>query len=229
MFSLFKKLFRKRVKDESPEDQLKEIKKDFWAFKKLGAKSPTLREDCDELSNAHGEFGHSLTNPVPVNGVKGSIKYLSRLRCKCGVGLIFHRLGSAASSKTKYPIDVYETVCSNGKHWDILFLHIYHPRRSTFLPKNYSFAKFHPIFSRLPIAFGTNYRTLNFPFSLSNPIIKYLGKDLGRAVATRYERIVKDKSRFQRPADQQSKLKQASDYLSSCITLKSKPKIAKSD
>jgi len=60
---------------------------------------------------------------------------------------MFHRLGSQLVAGIPGSVDAYEVVCLNGKHWDGLCLHMYHPRRSRRLPDGYTFAPFHPVIS----------------------------------------------------------------------------------
>ena len=43
-------------------------------FRQVLAESPS----CDLIPNAFGEFGRTLTNPIPVNGPVGELVYLSR-------------------------------------------------------------------------------------------------------------------------------------------------------
>ena len=43
-------------------------------------------EDCDQITGGYGPFG-GLTNPIPVNGPIGEIKYLGKLRGKAGSAL----------------------------------------------------------------------------------------------------------------------------------------------
>jgi tetratricopeptide (TPR) repeat protein len=189
------KILLKRL-DETLDEQLKEVR-EFMGNMPLG-------EDRDQLSNASGEFGHEHTNPIPVNGLRGEIKYLNRLRCNCGVGLMFHRLGSIVVDGIEGPVDIFETVCLNGKDWDTLFFHFYHPRRSVLIPKGYSFSDFHPVSSKVPIAFGTNQYDENFPFGLSKFIIMQFGedRDQGKAFASKYESFLRDRSKFNKPTTQ---------------------------
>jgi hypothetical protein len=91
--------------------------------------------DCDEISGGSGDFGRSFQNPVPVNGPIGEILYLSNLRTKDRTPIMFHRIGS------KNDADAFETVSLDGKVWDILFLHLYHPRKSRRAPTGYSIAQ----------------------------------------------------------------------------------------
>lgn len=193
MFSFFKKKF----KDESFEDQRSDLEK--FPVELSGKALAGL--DCDSLPNASGEFGRCITNPIPVNGPIGEIKYLNRLMTRDG-GLIVHRLGSCNE------LDVYEVVSMGGEIWDILYFDMYHPRRSTITPSNYSFNKFHEIFTRLAIGYSINSFDQDFPFGLSNHIEKNIGGSLGKTFAERYEGVVKDRTKFVRPIDHIERLKQ---------------------
>lgn len=175
--------FKKRFKDESLDDQKKDIKDMPEALDGL---------ICDTLPNATGEFGRSLSNPIPVNGPIGEIKYLNRLRTTDG-GLLFHRLGSSNT------FDIYEVVSQGGKFWDILYFDMYHPCRSTEIPKGYKFSEFHEIFSRTSIAYGTNRFDRNFPFGLSDMIKERIGGILGLKISEKYKQIIGEKSMFIKP------------------------------
>ena len=191
MFNLFKKKFQ----DESLEDQ----KKDLERFPIELSKECLAGLSCDKLPKATGEFGRCLSNPIPVNGPTGEMKYINKLRSPDG-GLIFHRLGSYGETDV---VDIYETVSIGGKIWDILYLDMYHPRRSTITPRGYGFSKFHEIFSRYDIGYSTNNFDPNFPFGLSKFIEKGLG---GKSGAVRYENFVKDRSKFIKPPEHLEKL-----------------------
>ncbi len=192
MFNFFKKKF----KDESIEDQIKDLER----FPDFLSKESINGLDCNVLPNAKGEFGKVATNPVPVNGPIGEIKYLNRLRTDEG-GLIFHRLGSDGN------IDIYEVVSCGGNVWDILYLDMYHPRRSINIPEGYVFSDFHEIFSRSLIGYGVNSFDSDFPFGLSKPIEDQIGGTLGVRIAKKYEEIVVDRSKFVRPFDHIEKIK----------------------
>lgn len=192
MFNFFKK---KHI-DESLEEQRKDLKKfshDSDNFFPIGI-------ECDELPNTTGEFGRTVTNPIPVNGPIGEIKYLNRLNTEDG-GILFHRLGAINS------IDIFETVSVNGKYWNILYLDMYHPRRSTKVPNGFSFGKFHEVYSRSVIGFYTTKYDPDFPFGLSPHIKQNLGEGLGESFAKRYEAFVQDKSKFVRPQQHIDELK----------------------
>jgi len=193
---------RKKFIDESLEKQKEDLAKSAKDFYTLAANG----KDCDSLFNDKQNFGHNPDNPIPVNGVLGEVKYLNRLRCKYGSGLLYHRLGSVTIDKIEGNIDVYETVCLDGKHWDILYFHFYHPRRSVWLPKGYKFSDFHPIYSQYPIGYGTNNFDSNFPFGLGRHILTHLGEGLGRALIKKYDKIIEDKNQFIRPEKHKVKL-----------------------
>jgi hypothetical protein len=85
----------------------------------------------DSLPNATGPFGREPTNPIPVNGAIGELAYLSRLESLEGCNLLFHRLGAINT------VDVFEVVTIDGRHWDILYLHCYHPSKTKLAPAGF--------------------------------------------------------------------------------------------
>jgi len=187
--------------NESKEEQIKE----------LSTEHPVLRDlavaglDCDYLPSAKGDFGHVSSNSIPVNGLRGTFKYINRLRCKCGVGLLFHRIATTKEEAIEgyNVVDLYETVCLEGKHWDVLFLHFIHPRRSTLAPQGYYFADFHPIFSKLTLAYGTNQHDNTFPFGLG----KFIEEQFKMIpLRQKYEKIIKDKGKFVKPKEHEAML-----------------------
>lgn len=199
---MFLNLFKKKIIDEPREKQKEDLHKESPSLYSLAING----KDCDSLIDSNNRLGHSIENPIPVNGVLGEIKYINRLRCECGAGLMYHRLGTSKNSKIEGNIDIYETVCMEGKHWDILCFHFYHPRRSLWCPAGYTFSKFHPIFSQHPLGYGTNRYDKNFPFGLGQFILLHLGEGLGRTFANKYEEIVKDENKFIRPKEHQKKI-----------------------
>lgn len=218
---MFFNLFKKKFIDESFEDQKKELEEND-PF----SNSPSVNgKSCDSLFNNKEDFGHIANNPIPVNGVIGEMKYLNRLRCECGVGLMYHRLGSIGVDGINAPVDIYETVCINGKHWDILYLHLYYPRRSTWLPTGYKFSDFHPIFCKFAIGYGINSYDRDFPFGLGE---KYMGtgmKRFDKRVVENYENIISDRNKFIKPEDYIKKCSEKFGKKKSGSFLKNKQKI----
>lgn len=96
-------------------------------FRRTLTESPS----CDRIPNAFGEFGRIPTNPIPVNGPVGELIYLSRLETSDGVAIAFHRLGALDE------VDVFEVVSEDGRHWDVLYLSLYFPRKSKHVPSGY--------------------------------------------------------------------------------------------
>ena len=194
---------------ESVEKQKEDLKRESPLLCSLALKG----KDCDSLIDDNVEFGHSINNPIPANGILGEMKYINRLRCKCGVGLMYHRIGSIENDKIEGNVDVYETVCLEGKHWDILYLHLYHPRRSLWIPSGYNFSKFHPIFSTMAVGYGTNHYDKDFPFGLGPIILLQLGEEFGPAFVKKFENMIKDKDKFIRPEKQKQILQQINLHL----------------
>ncbi len=94
--------------------------------------------DVDVLPNGTGDFGRDANNPIPVMGPQGEAIYLSRLvmlETECRV--TFHRLGSVPSEVTEDIIDVFQVVGLDGKYEDTLYLDMYHPRLSEYVPEGY--------------------------------------------------------------------------------------------
>jgi hypothetical protein len=89
----------------------------------------------DKAPNGTGPFGFTETNPIPVNGPIGQLAYLSKLETQSGQRILFHRLGAIDT------VDVFEAVTFNGSDWFILFVDLYHPRRSRLTPDGFRFTK----------------------------------------------------------------------------------------
>lgn len=89
----------------------------------------------DKDPNGTGAFGFTETNPIPVNGPIGQLAYLSKLETQSGQRILFHRLGAIGK------VDVFEAVSFNGAEWFILFVDLYHSRRSRLTPDGFRFTK----------------------------------------------------------------------------------------
>ena len=82
----------------------------------------------DRHHGREGEFGRSLTNPAPTNGPIGSISYLSNLVATSGHRIVFHRINTLDG------IDVYEYASLAGDDWGLVFVDMYHSRKSKLAP-----------------------------------------------------------------------------------------------
>ena len=89
----------------------------------------------DKDPNGSGPFGFTETNPIPVNGPIGQLAYLSRLETQSGLRILFHRIGAINT------VDVFEAVTFDVSDWFILFVDLYHPRRSRLTPDGFRFTK----------------------------------------------------------------------------------------
>lgn len=137
---------------------------------------------CDKLPNATGEFG-SITNPIPVNGPLGEIKYLGKLRGKTGQSVFFHRIGGTPSSVTNNSVDIFEVVCLDGTQWNKLHFDFYHPRRSNLAPEGYTLIPYKNKFKKdSPFGFGVTSLVSDFPNSLPKVIDDFYGlsKDISK-------------------------------------------------
>jgi hypothetical protein len=198
--------FKNKVIDETIEEQ----KQDLMPFSEEDRKEFLDGENCDVVTCAVGEFGRSATNPIPVNGPAGEIKYLNRMKIEDGPSIIYHRIGSVTPSNLNRPVDVFEVVSVGGKHWDILYLDMYHPRRSVKAPKGYVFSKFHKIFSRLPVGYGSTNRDITFPFGIGDLIEQNRSLEAyvsPERLAMRYRELVANKDEYIRPVEHEERLK----------------------
>lgn len=156
--------------------------------------------DVDQLPNATGEFGHCIENPIPVNGPLGEILYLSQLQSSdTNQRLFFHRIGSALH------IDIYETVTTNGKLWDLLYLSLYHPRKSRIAPEGYRLVSL----ESQPAIFGVNSRIEEFPIGLQRAVIELTKSIFGIPLASSEIRIAEESCRFDRPVEHQRCVREA--------------------
>lgn len=191
MFGLFKKQIH---------EPLELQKADLDSYPLEFEKEIISGENCDELSQGYGDFG-CLTNPIPVNGSIGEIKYLGKLRGKSGSALFFHRIGSLNSPATDKPVDLYEVVCMDGTQWNKLHFSMYHPRRSNMVPKGYLMMPFNKSLKMdLPFAYGVNSFVENFPFSLPKAIVEFYGESPGLTFA-RHAQEKLDKFNFHKSGD----------------------------
>lgn len=161
MFSLFKKTIH-----DPFEKQIEDLRREPIGPIAMAG------DDCDAVTGGSGPFGLSYNNPIPVNGLIGTYKYLGKLLSRTGHVFYFHRLGSLTSDITKNPVDAYELVDLTGENWDILFLDLYHPRRSNAIPPGYMYKKYNKKLGDIPFAFGVDIYCPRFPYDLPEAIEK---------------------------------------------------------
>lgn len=112
----------------------------------------------DTVDNAHGRFGYSKTNPIPVDDQNGQMDYLARLRCQCGEPFAFHRFGSVGRCPDGHVIDGYEVLCRARKHRFVLYMDMYHSGNTELLPEELTRSE--------PEGVGLPFRVENFPQGL---------------------------------------------------------------
>lgn len=93
----------------------------------------------DEIPGGYGEFGLSINNPVPVNGILSSDRYLSRLITSDGFAIKWNRLGSGGAENIDNPIDIYNVTDERGGKRATIYISPYHPSTSKKAPKGYKF------------------------------------------------------------------------------------------
>lgn len=93
--------------------------------------------DQDALPNSSGEFGLSVTNPIPTQSIFGSRRYLSSLRTEDGQELTFERHGSTMNDISQHPIDIYSVAPVNGGKATTVYVSPYHKRNSGLAPRGF--------------------------------------------------------------------------------------------
>lgn len=92
--------------------------------------------DKDEIPGGYGDFGLSVSNPVPTISVRGSNFYLGRLRHR-GSPVEANRLGSMSSDATPGSVDAYRLSVGSADVGTV-FICPYHKRISRLAPRGFS-------------------------------------------------------------------------------------------
>jgi len=91
----------------------------------------------DEVENASGEFGYSITNPIPLQGIDKINDYFAKLKLVTGETITYHRLGSLQSENLPFPVDKYEVFNAEKELVATLFVYAYHGRNSNKVPDGF--------------------------------------------------------------------------------------------
>ncbi len=94
--------------------------------------------DQDIIPGGFGEFGHSITNPIPVNTILGSSEYLDNLQTLDGKKIQYDRIGSTRSENIEGMIDMYSIYVGNNKIAK-LYIAPYNKKNSGKTPKGFKF------------------------------------------------------------------------------------------
>ena len=119
------------------ENRLHRLQKQMFQEQTLMCEEGT---DSDQLPNGYGEFGLSLSNPIPCRSILGSRVYLERLRTLEGIKVYCQRIGSYHSDVTRYPVDGYAVSHTNGTALATLYVSAYQKRNSERPPLNFRLA-----------------------------------------------------------------------------------------
>ncbi len=95
--------------------------------------------DEDKIPGGYGEFGLSVSNPVPTICVAGSDLYLARLR-HGGRPVEAIRMGSMSTDATPGRVDKYK-VSVGGRELGGVYICPYHKRISRIAPKGFTLAE----------------------------------------------------------------------------------------
>lgn len=95
--------------------------------------------DGDIIQEGIGQFGLEITNPIPVEGIEGSYRYLAQLRTLENEEITFERYGSDSSPNIKGMIDVY-LIYNKGVEIAKLYIAPYNKKNSSLAPIGFKLA-----------------------------------------------------------------------------------------
>lgn len=90
----------------------------------------------DSISGGYGEFGLTVTNPIPMISAKGSNNYLSKLHFH-GQAVEYARSGSTSSPVTEGKLDIY-VLSVDGKEVGTIYICPYHRRNCKTAPTGFT-------------------------------------------------------------------------------------------
>jgi hypothetical protein len=128
-----------------PPKKLMDVLNENSFFQEQKALFDTLSLMCqdgcetDEIPGGIGEFGHTVTNPIPTKTVFGSTSYLARLCAPDGEKVVYERNGPVFCKEiSSKPIDEYTVSHPNGTVLARLYLSPYHKKNSEKTPRGFS-------------------------------------------------------------------------------------------
>jgi hypothetical protein len=93
--------------------------------------------DQDEIQGSKGQFGKNVDNPIPVNTIRGNIRYLEKIRTIQGEKILYEREGSTLGEVVEKPIDVYRIMDLRKDVIDKFYISPYHKKDSQKAPEGY--------------------------------------------------------------------------------------------
>ena len=94
--------------------------------------------DSDEIPGGFGNFGYSITNPIPTKGINGSHVYLRKLKfLATGKEIKWGREGSYSSDNIENKIDKYKLFDISGDCIATIYISPYHRKNSSKAPEGF--------------------------------------------------------------------------------------------
>ena len=144
------------------------------------------------------------SNPIRVNGIIGSLAYISRLADELDkVGFIGHRIGSFRD------LDAYEIVSEDGHDWRIIFIDMYWDKRDVIAPSSLCLVDNHG-----GALSAINQYCPNFPKEFYSKLIEATSYTLGIAAVKTHLRDI-DFDEFERPDEHEIGLESMKEALRS--------------
>jgi len=101
-----------------------------WEIAKMVATS-------DIIPGAYGEYGYSVTNPIPTRGIPTNEVYLQKLALLSGENFHWRRIGSFSAPNINNPIDGYEIINDKGETLCTIYISPYQNVISNQAPKGF--------------------------------------------------------------------------------------------
>jgi hypothetical protein len=94
--------------------------------------------DSDEIPGGFGNFGYSITNPIPTKGINGSNVYLRKLKfLATDKEIKWERIGSYSSDNIENKIDKYKLFDLSGNYINTIYISPYHRKNSNKAPDGF--------------------------------------------------------------------------------------------
>ena len=91
----------------------------------------------DVIPGAYGEYGFSVTNPIPTRGIPSNEIYLKSLSLLSGEPFHWERIGSFGAPNIENPIDGYEIISDRGENLCTIYISPYQKTISKTAPKGF--------------------------------------------------------------------------------------------
>lgn len=120
-------------------------KEKITIYFKLGDNMDNSNEEeieKDTIPGGFGEFGHEMTNPIPVNTISGSLAYLEKLQTLDGNKVKYKRTGSTRVPNINKPVDAYK-IFDKGEVIATLYINAYNSQNSEKPPEGFKLSDLH--------------------------------------------------------------------------------------